>query len=126
MNMKTMPTVSLARSISLALGAAFLLVASAPQASAQSIQLDLNNGRIGIAPDAPPPPGRYRRAPGGFEGARISCGEGRRIVRSNGFRNVRPVECNGRAFTYLGQRRGEAYEVRISALDGRILGIEAY
>lgn len=119
-NMKTMTAFFLALGVS-------ALVALAPATvSAQSLQLDLNNGRIGIAPEAPQPE-RYRRPPPEFERERagISCGEGGQIVRERGFRNVRPVDCNGRAFTYVGQRRGELFEVRVSSFDGSILNIEA-
>ena len=107
---------------------ASVVVASTPSVvSAQSLQLDLNNGRFGITPDAPQPE-RYRRPAPEFEREReragISCGEGGQIVRERGFRNVRPVDCNGRAFTYVGQRRGETFEVRVSSFDGSVLNIE--
>src|SRR5215210_2945186 len=40
---------------------------------------------------------------------RIGCGEGRAIVRDQGFYRVRTVECNGRAYTYIGRRHGETF-----------------
>jgi hypothetical protein len=93
-------------------------------ASAQSLQLDLNNGRIGIGPDASERERQPYRTEREREG--ISCGEGRRIVRNNGFRDVRPISCGGRAFTYSAVRRGEPVEVRVSAREGRIVGIERF
>ncbi len=119
---------TLARGCALAIGLATL---SAAPAHAQSLQLDLNNGRLGVAP--PPPP--YERGPviierergfGERDGYRISCGEGRRIVRQNGFRDVRPVDCGGRAFTYSAVRAGEPVEVRVSSRDGRIVSVERF
>lgn len=110
----------------LAVGASAVIASTPLPVSAQSLQLDLNNGRIGIVPEAPQPQ-RYRRPSPEFERERagISCGEGGQIVRERGFRNVRPVDCNGRAFTYAGQRRGELFEIRVSSLDGSVLSVEA-
>jgi hypothetical protein len=54
---------------------------------------------------------------------RISCGEGGAIVREHGFYRVRPVECVGRAYTYIGRRHGVSYEVILSARSGRIIDI---
>jgi hypothetical protein len=54
---------------------------------------------------------------------RLGCDEGRAIVRNRGFYRVRPVECSGRAYTYLGRRHGETFQVIVSARSGRIIDI---
>jgi hypothetical protein len=54
---------------------------------------------------------------------RIGCGEGRAIVREHGFYRVRTVECYGRAYTYLGRRHGDTFQVLVSARSGRIIDV---
>jgi hypothetical protein len=51
---------------------------------------------------------------------RVSCGEARRIVRSNGFRNVNTIECNGRTYTFEATRRGRDIMVFVDSRTGRI------
>lgn len=51
----------------------------------------------------------------------ISCGEGRRIVRDDGFRRVRPVRCGGDIYRYEAVRRDRLWSVRVSARSGRIV-----
>jgi hypothetical protein len=55
---------------------------------------------------------------------RLSCGEGRAIVRDRGFRRVRTLECQGRTYTYLGHRRGDAYRILVNSRTGRIADID--
>jgi hypothetical protein len=52
---------------------------------------------------------------------RISCWEGRQILRDRGYYRIRTVECNGRAFTYVGNRRGDTFRVSLSSRTGRVL-----
>ena len=52
---------------------------------------------------------------------RISCGEGRRILRDRGYYRVRTIECNGGAYTYLGNRRGNTFRVSLSSRSGQIV-----
>jgi hypothetical protein len=59
----------------------------------------------------------------GIGSYRIGCGEGRAIVREHGFYRVRPVECDGRTYTYIGRRHGETFQVLLSARSGRIIDI---
>jgi hypothetical protein len=54
---------------------------------------------------------------------RVSCGEGRAIVRDRGFYRVRTVECSGRTFTYLGRRHGDTFRVLVSSRTGRIIDV---
>ncbi len=122
-------TARTSRHLIIATCAALLL--SGAGASAQSIQLDLGNGRIGVAP--PPderriPRERYddRRGPRVMEeeNVGVSCREGRRIVASRGFRDVRPVDCGSRTLVYTARQRGEPVEITVSARDGRIVSVE--
>ena len=62
--------------------------------------------------------GWYR--PVGIYRGRLSCGEARRIVRNNGFRNVATIECNGRTYTFEATRRGRDVTVFVNSRNGRI------
>ena len=55
---------------------------------------------------------------------RVSCGEGRAIVRDRGFNRVRTVECRGRTYTYLGRRHGDTFKVLVSSRSGRIVDVD--
>ena len=54
---------------------------------------------------------------------RISCREGRNIVRHRGFRRVHPIDCNGNEYSYEGQRRGRLFEISVN-LNGDIVSID--
>lgn len=56
----------------------------------------------------------------GFYRGRLSCGEAKRHVRSQGFRNVSTVECNGRTFTFEATSRGRDFIVYVDSRSGRI------
>ena len=45
---------------------------------------------------------------------RISCGEGRQIVRENGFRHVRAFDCEGRIFGYRAENRHGGAKIRMT------------
>lgn len=64
------------------------------------------------------PMGYYN--PGYYNRGRLSCGEARRIVRNNGFRNVETIECNGRTYTFEATRRGRDVTVYVNSRNGRI------
>ena len=55
-----------------------------------------------------------------FHSGRLSCGEARRIVRNNGYRNVDTIECNGRTYTFEATRRGRDVTVYVNSRNGRI------
>jgi len=55
------------------------------------------------------------------DGDYISCWEGRRIVRQNGFRQVRPTRCRGDVYRYQAIKRYRLWSVRVSARSGRII-----
>lgn len=50
-----------------------------------------------------------------YRNARMSCSEARRLVRSHGFRRIRPLDCSGRVYTFRARRHGEAYRIRVNA-----------
>lgn len=54
---------------------------------------------------------------------RISCGRGRRIVEDAGFRNVRPRNCDGRNYRYLGRRHGDTFVIVLDSRRGRIVDV---
>jgi hypothetical protein len=56
-------------------------------------------------------------------GPRISCGEGRAILRDRGFYRVRIIECSGRTYTYFGHRHGDSFRVLLNSRNGRIVGV---
>jgi hypothetical protein len=55
---------------------------------------------------------------------RIDCGDGRAILRDHGFSTIRPVECRGGIYTYLGHRHGDSFRVLLSAKSGRIVNVK--
>ena len=56
---------------------------------------------------------------------RISCREGRQIVRENGFRHVRAFDCDGRVFGYRAEGRRGVAKVRLTNR-GDILSVQYY
>lgn len=73
---------------------------------------------------------RYPRFRGGYadddEGYvavrpnRLSCGEARRIVRANGFRNVSARDCDGRTYSFIGIRNGRSFVIYVNSRNGRM------
>jgi len=66
----------------------------------------------------PVPRYRPRLRPG-----RISCRQARRIVRRNGFRNIRVVDCTGKQYNFRATKRGHWYRMRMRSNSGRIYHI---
>lgn len=54
---------------------------------------------------------------------RVSCREGASILRERGFYRVRPIDCEGRTFTYLVRRHGDSFRVLVSSRTGRIVSV---
>lgn len=52
----------------------------------------------------------------------ISCGEGRQIVREEGYHFVRSLKCYGTSYRYRGLRAGRAWLVRVNSYSGEIVG----
>ncbi len=73
-----------------------------------------------------PPPDYYRPLPPPpyYETARVSCREARNILRSEGFRRVEAVDCEGSRYQFEAVYRGRPVLVTVSSRSGRILGVE--
>jgi hypothetical protein len=56
-----------------------------------------------------------------YDDDRISCWEGRRIVRNAGYRRVKTMKCHGEVYRYRGWRRGHQWRVSVDADTGRII-----
>ena len=67
--------------------------------------------------------GEYLPSEPSWEAGGISCMSGERIVWNRGFRLIRPVDCNGETFSYLGRYHGGSYEIFVNSLSGRIIGV---
>ena len=73
-----------------------------------------------------PPPGYYRPVPPPYyyyHEDRISCSEARSIVRSEGFRNVKAIDCEGRQYQFRATYRGRRVIVIVSSRSGDILDV---
>lgn len=51
----------------------------------------------------------------------ITCGQGERLLRNRGFRDVRRVDCRGRFFVYRAWRGNTRFEISIRQRDGRVV-----
>ncbi|HEY7747516.1 MAG TPA: hypothetical protein VH933_02450 [Aestuariivirgaceae bacterium] len=69
-------------------------------------------------------PARYWMGYGLSLSHRIACSDGRAILRDHGYYRVRPIECRGGAFTYLGHRHGDSFRVLLSSRTGRIVSVK--
>lgn len=56
-------------------------------------------------------------------GRGITCGQGERLLRNRGFRDVRRVDCRGRFFVYRAWRGNTRSEISIRQRDGRVVDI---
>jgi hypothetical protein len=54
----------------------------------------------------------------------IGCRQGARIVRSAGFRNVHPTNCDGRTYEYRGYRRNRLFQISVLSRSGRIVNVQ--
>lgn len=67
-------------------------------------------------------PGYYR--PPIYESRyRVSCREARQIVRSEGFRDVRAIDCEGRSYQFEARRKGRFFLVVVSSRSGDIIDV---
>ena len=67
--------------------------------------------------------GEYRYPEAAWAAGGISCRGGSRIVDNRGFSHVRPLDCRGRTFTYLGWWHGDPFRVFVDSAAGRIIGV---
>ena len=64
-------------------------------------------------------PGHRMNSYSGYNN-RLSCNEARRIVRRNGFQDVRARECQGRTYTFTALRRGYQILVYVNSRTGAV------
>ena len=55
---------------------------------------------------------------------RISCRRGAEIVEDYGFRHVRPRNCSGDRYKYLGRKRGDSFIITLNSRRGRIVDVQ--
>ena len=53
--------------------------------------------------------------------SRLSCRQVRRQLRARGWRNVEAQDCDGRYYSFIAYRHGDAYELRVRSRDGEIV-----
>ncbi len=54
---------------------------------------------------------------------RISCREARWIVSERGYRRVSTVECRGSSYTFVAQKRGRNFQIKVHSYSGDIISI---
>jgi hypothetical protein len=54
-------------------------------------------------------------------GRGITCGQGERMLRFRGYRDIRRVDCAGRFLVYRAWRGAGRYEIAVRARDGRVV-----
>lgn len=54
---------------------------------------------------------------------RMSCGEGERLLRNRGFRDIRRLDCRGRHFVYRARRGNNRYEITVNSNNGRVVDV---
>lgn len=54
----------------------------------------------------------------------ISCRQGARIVFGAGYKNVRPLDCNGSQYTYFGRRHDRYFKITVRSKNGNIIRVE--
>jgi len=53
----------------------------------------------------------------------ISCGDGERLLRDRGYRQVRRVDCRGRRYVYHARRGSHRYEITLNSHNGRVVNV---
>lgn len=53
----------------------------------------------------------------------ISCAEGQRLLRRDGFGQIISIDCRGTNFVYRARRGGQLYEVAINRFNGEIVDL---
>ncbi len=114
----------LAKSLIAIAATAFTLTAL-PMTQAQASNADINVGIGGYIG-----PGYV----GGYVGtgydddygpSAVSCSQARKIVRWNGFNNVKPLDCSAPSYRFSGWRDGNTYKIRVNSW-GDITRISSY
>ncbi len=116
----------IAKSLIAAAAVASSLVAVAPQQAKADIDFNVgvNLGHPGFHPGYGYGYGYgYEPVHPIYAPSRISCHEGKRAVRANGFHNVQPIDCEGHSYRYSARRGGAFYRVTVNAFSGRIVRV---
>jgi len=96
---------------------AISLVAFQPAAQAGNIQIDVNfgSGHSGHGGH-----GNWGNGHGHGHGYnKLSCYRGKNKLRWNGYRSIRPYDCNGTRYGYRAIRNHRIYDVKMNAFTGR-------
>jgi len=56
---------------------------------------------------------------GGHFPYKLTCRQGKRKLRRNGYRNINPYDCNGRRYGYRVVRNHKIFKIRMNAFTGR-------
>ena len=57
---------------------------------------------------------------------RISCGYASKLLRQNGYRNVKSYDCKGTAYGFYVTKGKKRYKITVSARDGHIISRKQY
>jgi hypothetical protein len=105
----------IAKSLTVAAALAVSLAAALPSTPAQAktnIDIDLHLG--GGYPVYPGGGGYYPVYDDDSYGG-ISCHQGKKVVRWNGYKNVHPVDCSLPGYRYTGWKWGKKFMIRVNA-----------
>lgn len=106
---------------------AFALTALSPQQAEAKSNVDINVG-IGIGGYIGPGYG-YGYAGTGYDHdygpSAVSCSQARKIVRWNGFNNVKSLDCSAPSYRFSGWRHGHKYKIKVNSW-GDITRISSY
>lgn len=104
--------------------------ASAPAKAETNVDFNIGLGFGGFGPDYGPgygfdddfPDYGYHPRPRPRPHFRVSCGEGRNVVREAGFRRVTAYDCSAPTYGYKAWRHGDLFKVKVSS-NGRIISV---
>ncbi len=106
--------------------------ASAPAKAETNVDFNIGFGFGGFGPDYGPgygfgydddfPDYGYHPRPRPRPHFRVSCGEGRNVVREAGFRRVTAYDCSAPTYGYKAWRHGDLFKVKVSS-NGRIISV---
>ncbi len=58
--------------------------------------------------------------------ARVSCASANRLLRRNGYRNVKATDCKGKSYGFTASKGGKSYKLTVSARTGSIISRKRY
>jgi hypothetical protein len=57
---------------------------------------------------------------------KLSCERARGLLRHNGYRNVKALDCGGRKYVFLATKNRKRYRIAMSSWDGHITSLKPY